>query len=494
MPALDIVVVEHRRFPVREAAHKVGESTVEIAAHYLSNQLGLSAHVREAQVTKFGLRLFFRGRRPATRDLGEYDEIGPSHTLPIPTYQLDRGRFENHLATCWRDMGVLRDGTTVRTISLSSGGHRILLRDAQAGRETALRCRYLVDASGRRGLLRSQHQSVKSARHSHHAVWFRVEGRLEPDAWGRDADWLRRCGGLSRRLSTNHFTGPGYWLWLIPLASDVTSVGLVFDPDAIALRDVRKRSGLLGWCAAEHPIVAEQIANRAPIDHHVVENYAVGNTEVFSGEGWAATGDAAMFSDPFYSPGGDFVALSNGYIAELVANRSPPELARQYQRHYQSFFQNTMSLYRGQYAGFGDRDFMLAKLLWDYTFYWSVMAKLYFSGRFTDVEFMRANEGTLLRGAALHAGMQRKFRERARLGRRAGGAGRFYDHHEVALFHELQRDLLDGCAEDTGKRLRENVGRLEGMQSIVSNLLERSLNGDTLPPLAKVPGLGEVAP
>ncbi len=45
--------------PVPEAAHKVGESTVEIGAHYLDTVLGLADHLREAQLRKFGFRFFF---------------------------------------------------------------------------------------------------------------------------------------------------------------------------------------------------------------------------------------------------------------------------------------------------------------------------------------------------------------------------------------------------------------------------------------------------
>ena len=490
-PSLDIAVIEHRRFPVREAAHKVGESTVEIAAHYLANELGLSDHLRDGQLRKFGLRLFFRGDRPVIGDLGGYDEVGPSSPLPITTYQIDRGRLENHLAVCWQGMGQLRDGTTIRSVSLSPGAHRLLVRDAQEGKENVLHCRYLVDASGRRGLLRNQNLSARPARHSHHAVWFRVEGRLDIDGWSSDAVWSSRCGGLSRRASTNHFTGPGYWLWLIPLASDVTSVGLVFDPNAVALREVRKRADLLKWLALEPPIVAEHVAAHDPIDHHVVENYAIANNLVYSSQDWAATGDAGVFSDPFYSPGGDFVALSNGYVSELITNRAPAERARQYQQHYQSFFRNALSLYRGQYVGFGDRDFMVLKLLWDYAFYWSIVAKLYYSGKFVDVDFMRANEGPLRHAAVLHVRMQRLFRQRALLGRRVGGEGLFFDHHCVRLFHELQRDLLNGCAEHTDNRLRQNVMRLETIQTTVAGLLERSLTGTALPELSQIGGLAE---
>ena len=488
MPSLDIAVVEHRRFPVREAAHKVGESTVEVAAHYLAEDLGLKPHLDQEQLRKFGLRIFCRGEHAVQRDLAEYDEIGPSSPLPIPTYQLDRGRLENHLAEeCRRDC-TLRDGKTVQAVDLSPGAHRIRLRDAARGTETMVHCRFLVDASGRRALLRRLFDSARPTKHDHHAVWFRVEGDLDVDAWGTDAAWRNRCNGRSRRLSTNHFTGPGYWLWLIPLASHATSVGLVFDPRAVRLGDVRTQPQLLQWLGREHPLVADAVASRTPIDHHVVENYAAGNSRVFSDDGWATTGDASAFSDPLYSPGGDFVALSNGYIVSLLENEGASR-ATECQRLYLAFFRNTIALYRDQYVGFGDRDLMLAKTLWDYAFYFGFSAKLFFSRKFTDLDFMRRHASIFVQATALHAKMQRAFRRRAASARRVGGQGRFFDHHAVRLFHDFQVDLLHGDPADTRERLGENLKRLESMQALALRLLDDSDRGKLPPPLEQLPAL-----
>src|SRR5215469_9378780 len=58
-PTTSILVVEKQQHPVPEAAHKVGESTVEIGAHYLRDILGLKEHLDTQQLIKFGLRFFF---------------------------------------------------------------------------------------------------------------------------------------------------------------------------------------------------------------------------------------------------------------------------------------------------------------------------------------------------------------------------------------------------------------------------------------------------
>ena len=491
LPDLDIAVVERRRFPVPEAAHKVGESTVEITSRYLAGDLGLEEHLDREQLRKFGLRLFCRGEAPIARDLAAYDEVGPSAPLPIPTYQLDRGRFENHLARTWRDTGALHDGTTVRSVDVERGTHRVVLRNSGEGRERTLHCRYLIDASGRRGFLRRSRGTARSARHRHNAVWFRVRGGVDVESLSGDGGWLSRCSGeLPRRASTIHFTGPGYWLWLIPLASNATSVGLVFDPARLPLEEVRGRADLLRWLRREHPLVAAELAGRQALDHAVLSNYAVGNSQVFSEDGWAATGDASLFTDPLYSPGGDFIALANTYVVDLVARGFPAERVENYQRNYQALFGNTMLLYRGQYAGFGDRTLIVAKTLWDYAFYWAIPAKLFFSGRFTDLDFMRRNENLLLRATALHSGVQRLFRRRAASAGQVGGKGRFFDHHAVPLFHELQADLLKGDPGGDETRLIGNLERLQAAATGIRRILEDDSDGLVRRQLGQVPGFG----
>ena len=94
-PGLRLAVVEKRIFPVAETTHKVGESTVEIGAHYFGEQLGLKKHLTDEQLPKFGLRFFFKD---AFQSLAEGTEVGGSSFFAAPSYQVDRGRLENYLA------------------------------------------------------------------------------------------------------------------------------------------------------------------------------------------------------------------------------------------------------------------------------------------------------------------------------------------------------------------------------------------------------------
>ena len=90
-----ILIAEKNDHPFPEAAHKVGESSVEMASHYFTDVLGLG-EILATEIPKFGLRFFLS--HDGNRDIAARPECGPSHFLYVPSFQIDRGRFENALA------------------------------------------------------------------------------------------------------------------------------------------------------------------------------------------------------------------------------------------------------------------------------------------------------------------------------------------------------------------------------------------------------------
>ena len=103
-PETTVLVADKRSALAPEAAFKVGESTVEVSSRYLADVLGLRQYLDTEHLHKFGLRWWF----PAgdNRDLAERIERGINRPLDHPSYQLDRGRLENHLTELARTLGV----------------------------------------------------------------------------------------------------------------------------------------------------------------------------------------------------------------------------------------------------------------------------------------------------------------------------------------------------------------------------------------------------
>ncbi|HSR64742.1 MAG TPA: tryptophan 7-halogenase, partial [Xanthomonadaceae bacterium] len=376
-PALAVTVLERRAHPVPEAAFKVGESTVEIGAHYFAEVLGLEAHLQREHVRKFGFRFFFSDGQQA---IERCTELGVSQLLPTPSWQLDRGRFENFLGAHARSLGVeFRDGAVVRAIELGDGEEAHRIGFEHEGATHALGARWLVDASGRAGLLRRKLDLAEANDHDVNAVWWRVDGIVDPHAWTQDADWLARCTPPDRWRSTNHLCGPGYWVWLIPLSSGAHSIGIVADGALHPLGTLDTHAKAMAWLRVHQPALAaalDQPRHRLR-DFLFLRHFSHGCKQVFSARRWALTGEAGLFLDPFYSPGSDFIAISNGYIADLVARdrdgRPFAAHAEIYQQLYRSFYDNTMTLYQDQYALFGDALVMPVKIIWDYTFYWALL-------------------------------------------------------------------------------------------------------------------------
>ena len=474
-PSLDIVVLERDSLPPPEAAHKVGEATVEIGAHYLAHTLGLEALLEETQLRKFGLRLFFGSGRHD--DLAQADELGASRLLPAISYQLDRGKLEGDLANMLTELGVeVRQDCQVNDVSAGEKGCHHELTIIHEEREGSLRCSWLIDASARAAVLKRKLNIRRPIDHQLNAAWFRLDASLSVDDWSASAAWKDRCGGLSRRPSTNHLMGSGYWAWIIPLVGDRTSVGLVADPDIHPLSGYKDFASLKNWLSVNQPLLGSEVcgAESTLMDFHVLKNLSQNSEKVWSGDRWALSGEAGLFADPFYSPGTDFIGISNTLICDLITrDQTQGELAVRsaiFEKMYLSFFASTMSLFENQYGGFGDTRLMVVKSTWDYAYYWSVLAWLFFREVMTDLDFLRIAQAKLTRIRALNEDMQTTFREKALEKHEDSGSGRFFDQIAMPVLADLNAALLEPTAS-LEKEFADNCRRLDALAPLLLKLL-----------------------
>ena len=253
-PGLAITVIERQAHPVPEGAFKVGESTVEIGAHYFAHVLGLREHLDSEQIRKFGFRFFFSEGRQA---VDRCTEVGVSALLPTPSWQIDRGRFENFLGEHARALGVdFIDGAVVRGIDLSGDDAPHVVQVERDGETHAVQARWLVDASGRAGLLKRKLGLAEANAHDANAAWWRVEGHIDPNDWSTDAAWQNRCSPPDRWRSTNHLCGPGYWVWTIPLSSGAHSIGIVCDGTMHPIASMNTHAKAMDWLREHQPRLA----------------------------------------------------------------------------------------------------------------------------------------------------------------------------------------------------------------------------------------------
>ncbi len=490
-PELDITVLEKQKHPVPIAAHKVGESTVEIGGHYLANKVGLAEHLEQDQLPKFGLRYFFGGDKKPN-DLAAYDELGISEFFPVRTFQIDRGILENHMLKKARQAGIdVQDGTSVRSLSLGSKGGQHKVTARADDREFSVTSRWLVDSTGRQAKLKKHLDLARPVDHDICSVWLRTANKVDVDALGTGADWRERCGDNSRWLSTNHMMGTGYWFWLIPLASGSTSIGLVFDPAIHAVRDVNTMDRLMTWLQKHEPIMAAALEpERATIlDFHLLRHFAHGSRQLFSADQWAVTGEAGLFLDPFYSPGSDFIAISNSIVAHLIGEQKPRRKALFFQQMYLSVFDSMLPLYQQQYPGFGDRDLMTLKTIWDYSYYWGVLAYLFYTEKLTDMTFLEAIQPQMAQARALNNSIQEKFRLFGAMRRQLPAEGRFIDHYAIGMLSDLKQQLVGDHVGQEQARLTANVCMLEDLAGVLEFELQLCADGERLGHIEYIRGL-----
>lgn len=468
MPELSIAVIERRSHPVPHAAHKVGESSVEIAAHYFEKVLGLKAHLDEAQLKKFGFRFFFSDGR---RDLDNVTELGASKVLATPSYQLDRGIFENQLAELAQQQGVkFYDNAVIRSFTLAEKKSNHNVKFETAGQMLSLESRWLCDASGRAGLIKRKLELAESNEHDANAIWFRMANRIDINDWSTNDAWLDRCTPRNRWLSTNHLVGEGYWAWLIPLSSGSHSVGVVADAKLHPITQMDTFDKAMTWLQVHQPKLFEVLdTQREKLqDFAFFKRFSYGCKKVFSGANrWALTGEAGLFLDPFYSPGSDFIAISNTYITELVhidrQDGATALSAEIYEQIYFSLYQNMLTLYKDQYKIFGDPEVLPVKVIWDYAYYWGIMCQLFFQNKLIDISCMARMKDKLAAIQEINSEMQ-LFLRAWNLVSAKRNMPHMLDQANLPWFAELNKELRDELSDiQFAERIDKQLAQLNAL-------------------------------
>ncbi|MCA9672196.1 MAG: tryptophan 7-halogenase [Myxococcales bacterium] len=389
-PELEVAIVEKTARPLPTAAHKVGESSVELGSLYLES-LGLGEYLQRHHLLKFGLRFFPGG---GELPIEQRCEIGPSAEPIVRSYQIDRGTFENDVRAMVEQDGVtLIEGVRVRDVALREGDedHVVTLarREEQGGpggrddEQCQLLARWFVDATGRVALLRKRLKLTRGTNHQANASWFRVDSKLDindmvaPDA----ADWHKVPTGDQRWRSTNHLMGEGYWVWIIPLSSGKTSIGVVVHDSVHEFEHVRSLEQTLAFIAEHEPVLARALENLEVLDFRCLHGYSHNVGRAWSADRWAMVGEAGAFADPLYSPGTDFIAFANSFTTEMVrCDQRGGDLKRRAQAlnlQYRALLNGTVDLFRDAAPIYGHARAMRTKVYWDNFAYWCFPCQYY---------------------------------------------------------------------------------------------------------------------
>jgi flavin-dependent dehydrogenase len=353
---------------------KVGEATTEMSAMFLTRRLAMWHHLEAEQLPKEGLRYWFMNDKVTGH--ANATEAGGFIRSAVPAFQLRRDALDEYLlATAVREGAELLRPAKARDVELHDFDNKVTIESGGEVRE--LRCTWLLDATGRVNFLgRKLGLIERNDEHPIASIWCRWNDLRHID------DIAARAGGLagrnvsSRRLATNHYTGFGYWIWVIPLGNGETSIGVVFDKRLIDLHQSKDRATDFIAFLKAIPSLAELLEGASPrLDDLRFYSHLPYYSKQYMGNGWALLGDAASFLDPYYSPGLDHAAFTAEATAEVVGLHAKGEDigARivehnaAFTRSYVRFFR---SIYKDKYYYMGEADLLAASMILDTAHYY----------------------------------------------------------------------------------------------------------------------------
>lgn len=468
-PGTRVLVIEKKAHPVPEAAHKVGESSVEIGAHYFTRVIGQLEHFRTSQLPKLGLRYFFDADDP--NDITTRTELGGNTFFPTESFQIDRGIFENHLGNVALEAGVhFIHGVSVKEVRLGERGAAHHVDFARGDDLTTVQSRWVVDAAGRASLLKRKLGLQKQNSHNANSTWWRYDKRLKIDDWTDNEGWQGKTMGRRQRwLSTVHLMGRGYWVWFIPLSSGSHSVGIVVDGDIHPFGTIATYEKSMDWLRKFEPQAAKEIEKAIEEgaelqDFLALKDFSYSSKDVYHSDRYAMVGEAGPFLDPFYSPGSDYIGMGNSFVTDLIQRDMAGERigarCMVYNRVFFNFYDSHLTLYQDQMHMFGDAKVMTLKIIWDFAYYWVMPAAFFFHGRLTDMAMFSERKEELDRCGELNRAVQQLFRDWHKAGIKVAPV--FVNIPGIPFMRELNRGLKDELDRDQfNQRLTDGLALLD---------------------------------
>ena len=432
-PQLRVLIIEKaERFD-----EKVGEATTEMSAMFLTRRLAVWRHLENEHLPKEGLRYWFSNDKVTGH--ANASETGGFIRSTIPAFQLRRDALDEHLlATAVEEGAELWRPARALDVKLADLDNTLTVE--VNGETRTISCRWLLDASGRANFLgRKLNLIERNDEHPTAAIWCRWKNV-------RHIDDLAARGGFSasnvgsRRLGTNHYTGYGYWIWVIPLGNGETSIGVVFDKRLVGLHHSKTRAEDFVSFLKAIPSLAELLEGAEPrMEDLRFYSHLAYSTKQYMGRGWALVGDAAVFLDPYYSPGLDHASFSAEATVNIIKDEAnlDARIAEHNETFIRSYWRFFRAVYKDKYYYMGEGDLLSAAMLIDTAQYYIfvVLPAYKFLKRFDWMPVLGPKPAFI--SFHLMQFYNRRFKAIAEKRRAAGRAGALNDRRRITAFFNL---------------------------------------------------------
>jgi len=294
-----VIVFEKEIFP----RHHIGESLMT-DTYWTFRRLGVLEKLKESPfVRKYSVQ-FANAAGKESRPFYFFEAV---HHESAVTWQITRAQFDHLLIDHAAEQGaVVHQGVLVKQV-LFEGDRAVGVEvQMQDGTREKFFAKVVVDATGQAAMLSNKLRwRVRDPKLKKAVLYSYFKGaHREPDL----------NGGATLVLRTE--PGSGGWFWYIPLENDITSVGIVADPEYL----VKNRGQDLAKILQEEIDKCEPVRKRIAEGERVDKIYSILDYSYRSkhnaGNGFIIIGDAYGFLDPIYSSG-VLLALK---MAELAAD------------------------------------------------------------------------------------------------------------------------------------------------------------------------------
>ncbi len=292
-----VEVLESQHFP----RFSIGESLLPMCVE-LMEQAGMMPAVEADNFQFKDGAIFWRNGETEVIDFRNKSSAGPA-----TVFQVQRAKFDDTLIKCAIDAGAsVRFGHKVTNFNASEPGTTLTVEDEQ-GASFEVSSKFTLDASGfGRVLPRLLSLDCPSDQRFRRSCFKHVTDRIDHPAFDRN-----------KILVTIHPDDPQVWLWLIPLANGISSIGVVGEDTTITTRGNTPEDRLQAWMSTSG-FMAEVLkdATEARPASEIV-GFAR-NVTSLTGPGYALLGNAAEFLDPVFSSGVTIAMKSASLAADTL--------------------------------------------------------------------------------------------------------------------------------------------------------------------------------
>lgn len=318
---VNVKIVEKTKFP----RIVVGESLIpRVMDHFEAADLLPALNTYNFQ-PKPGAR-FIRGNEICIFDFSDKFSTGWDWTWQIP-----RADFDKAITDEMQRKGInIQFETEVTHVQFEGTDSITTLQDID-GKESQIRAKFLIDASGYgRVLPRMLHLDAASKLSPHSAIFSHIIDERRPD-------------GVEGTQISFDILETKVWLWVIPFSNGKTSVGIVGPTDYI------EKLGHTSTEALQNAInLSDFYINRfggLPFDFEPkkLSNYSTSVSKMF-GEGYVLTGNSTEFLDPVFSSGVCF-ATESGMLAAKLAHKTLQGETVDWQTEYEDYMNEGIDVF-----------------------------------------------------------------------------------------------------------------------------------------------------